>query len=695
MHAAPRRSRRHRHQDRAARQRRRHARVGPAVPQGRARARHDRGRVLPRVQSRQAVGRRRLHDARRAARSCAISRGRPTCWSRTSRSAASPSTGSTTRASPRVNPRLVYASITGFGQDGPYADRAGYDFIIQGMCGFMSVTGERDDLPGGGPQKAGIAITDLMTGMYATVAIQAALAHRDRTGQGQWIDTCLFDSAVAMMAVMNMNYLVTGTPPGRAGNAHQNIVPVPGVRLRRRPPDPRGRQRQPVREVLRGRRPCRNGRATRASRRTPTACAIATCSCRSSPTVDARRARSATGSPRSKPLGVPCGPINRLDQVFADPQVARARHAVRPAASARGPRAAGRVRRCAFSATPPALRAAAAAARRAHGAGAARAARARTTPSSRALAARGVIEMRRRRSTGRMTRPDAQARVLDRLRRRSRLRRARASRGSSSRSRFRSSTSTSRWRAHEAIAKARSARRASASSRRTDARTRCALRARPARRRTTSSSKAAASPRSRALVAGDVVCAVLVGRAAVQARRHRARRRSASGPTARSTASRAACPRPTCATPRPRRSTPAAARALARSARARRLERRLRARTRCSSSRSRRGRPAASTTRSCIERDERLGEARIRLRLDGHRRRADRGRAVRAHSRDRSSAASGSCAARTTRSPESRALAAGLLYGLGGCILGVLWLAAPALARCGGRRWSRASSSAA
>ena len=123
------------------------------------------------------------------------------------------------------NPRLVYASITGFGQNGPYADHAGYDFIIQGMSGFMSVTGERDDLPGGGPQKAGIAISDLMTGMYATVAIQAALAHRDRTGQGQWIDTCLFDSAVAMMAVMNLNYLVTGRPPGRAGNAHQNIVP--------------------------------------------------------------------------------------------------------------------------------------------------------------------------------------------------------------------------------------------------------------------------------------------------------------------------------------------------------------------------------------------------------------------------------------------------------------------------------------
>ena len=124
-----------------------------------------------------------------------------------------------------LNPRLVYGSITGFGQNGPNAERAGYDFIIQGMSGFMSVTGERDDRPGGGPQKGGVAITDLMTGMYATVAILAALAHRDRTGQGQWIDLCLFDSAVAMMAVMNMNYLVSGRPPRRAGNAHQNIVP--------------------------------------------------------------------------------------------------------------------------------------------------------------------------------------------------------------------------------------------------------------------------------------------------------------------------------------------------------------------------------------------------------------------------------------------------------------------------------------
>ena len=126
------------------------------------------------------------------------------------------------------SPRLVYCSITGFGQHGPYAERAGYDFIIQGMGGFMSVTGEADHLPGGGPQKAGIAISDLMTGMYASTAITAAIAARDAPGsdgRGQYIDASLLDTMVAMMAVMNMNYLVGGTPPGRLGNAHQNIVP--------------------------------------------------------------------------------------------------------------------------------------------------------------------------------------------------------------------------------------------------------------------------------------------------------------------------------------------------------------------------------------------------------------------------------------------------------------------------------------
>jgi formyl-CoA transferase len=124
-----------------------------------------------------------------------------------------------------LNPKLIYCSITGFGQTGPYRERAGYDFIIQGMGGFMSITGERDDLPGGGPQKAGVAVSDLMTGMYSAVAILAAVAHRDVTGCGQYLDLALFDVMVAMLANMNMNYLVTGQPPGRAGNAHQNIVP--------------------------------------------------------------------------------------------------------------------------------------------------------------------------------------------------------------------------------------------------------------------------------------------------------------------------------------------------------------------------------------------------------------------------------------------------------------------------------------
>jgi formyl-CoA transferase len=125
----------------------------------------------------------------------------------------------------QVRPDIVYCSITGFGQDGPYAQRAGYDFIVQGMGGFMSITGERDDLPGGGPQKAGVAIADLMTGMYSTIAVLAALTHRDRTGEGQYIDMALLDVQVAMLANMNSNYLASGNPPKRWGNAHPNIVP--------------------------------------------------------------------------------------------------------------------------------------------------------------------------------------------------------------------------------------------------------------------------------------------------------------------------------------------------------------------------------------------------------------------------------------------------------------------------------------
>ena len=218
-----------------------------------------------------------------------------------------------------LNPRLVYASITGFGQAGPYADRAGYDFIIQGMSGFMSVTGERDDLPGGGPQKAGVAITDLMTGMYVAVGILAALQHRDRTGEGQHIDLALLDSAVAMMAVMGMNYLVSGTPPGRAGNAHQNIVPY---------------------QVF----ACADGHLILAvgnDGQFAKFCAVAghpewARDERFARNVDRVRNRDtlvplvagaiARRSQRDwlaalEAVGVPCGPINKLDAVFADPQL--------------------------------------------------------------------------------------------------------------------------------------------------------------------------------------------------------------------------------------------------------------------------------------------------------------------------------------------------------------------------------------
>ncbi|MEP7085153.1 MAG: CaiB/BaiF CoA-transferase family protein, partial [Betaproteobacteria bacterium] len=125
----------------------------------------------------------------------------------------------------RVNPQIIYCSVTGFGQSGPYANIAGYDFMIQGMGGLMSITGERDDLPGGGPQKVGVAVSDIMTGLYATIGIQAALTHRERTGIGQQVDMALLDTQVAMIANLNMNYLISGKVPGRMGNAHANIVP--------------------------------------------------------------------------------------------------------------------------------------------------------------------------------------------------------------------------------------------------------------------------------------------------------------------------------------------------------------------------------------------------------------------------------------------------------------------------------------
>jgi len=124
-----------------------------------------------------------------------------------------------------VNPRLVYCSVTGFGQTGPYRERPGYDFMIQGMGGMMSVTGEPDGAPGGGPQRAGVPIADIITGMYASIAICAALTSRAETGKGQHLDLALLDSQIALLAYQNTNYFSTGKPPGRIGNLHPNIVP--------------------------------------------------------------------------------------------------------------------------------------------------------------------------------------------------------------------------------------------------------------------------------------------------------------------------------------------------------------------------------------------------------------------------------------------------------------------------------------
>src|SRR4029077_14554505 len=125
----------------------------------------------------------------------------------------------------KINPRLIYCSVTVFGQTGPYRERPGYDFMIQGMGGMMSVTGEPDDAPGGGPQRAGVPVADIITGMYASIAVCAALAHRAETGIGQHLDLALLDSQIALIAYQNTNYFATGSAPKRIGNLHPHIVP--------------------------------------------------------------------------------------------------------------------------------------------------------------------------------------------------------------------------------------------------------------------------------------------------------------------------------------------------------------------------------------------------------------------------------------------------------------------------------------
>jgi crotonobetainyl-CoA:carnitine CoA-transferase CaiB-like acyl-CoA transferase len=125
----------------------------------------------------------------------------------------------------KVNPRIVYASVTGFGQTGPWAERPGYDFMVQGMSGLMSVTGAADGVPGSEPMRVGIPIIDILTGMYASIAICAALAHREKTGVGQHLDLALLDTAMAFLSIQGMAYLASGEAPGRIGNTHPTIVP--------------------------------------------------------------------------------------------------------------------------------------------------------------------------------------------------------------------------------------------------------------------------------------------------------------------------------------------------------------------------------------------------------------------------------------------------------------------------------------
>lgn len=214
-----------------------------------------------------------------------------------------------------LNPRLIYCSITGFGQDGPYAERAGYDFLIQGMSGLMSVTGEAD----GAPMKAGVAVSDIMTGLYGAVGILAALEQRHRTGRGQHIDMSLMDCTVALLANQAMNYLASGVAPHRLGNTHPNITPYQAV------PVSDGWVIVAVGNDGQFARFCRvlghedwaqdprfATNATRISNR-EVLTDLVEAATRDWSSADLLAALEAET--------VPAGPINPIDQVFADPQV--------------------------------------------------------------------------------------------------------------------------------------------------------------------------------------------------------------------------------------------------------------------------------------------------------------------------------------------------------------------------------------
>jgi len=217
------------------------------------------------------------------------------------------------------NPKLVYCSITGFGQTGPYAPRAGYDFLIQGMGGLMSLTGRSDAEDGAGPQKVGVALVDVMTGLYATIAVLAALSHRDRTGEGQHIDMALLDVQVATLANQASNYLTSGVAPRRMGNAHPNIVPYQDF------PTADGDMILAIGNDGQFARFCTAAGYSEwaADERFATNPARV-----ANRTVLIPLLRQATVMKTTaewistlESLAVPCGPINRLPEVFDDPQV--------------------------------------------------------------------------------------------------------------------------------------------------------------------------------------------------------------------------------------------------------------------------------------------------------------------------------------------------------------------------------------
>jgi crotonobetainyl-CoA:carnitine CoA-transferase CaiB-like acyl-CoA transferase len=222
-----------------------------------------------------------------------------------------------------INPKIIYCSITGFGQTGPYAARPGYDFLVQAMGGLMSITGRSAAEPGSGPQKAGVAVTDILTGLYAAIGILAALNHREHSGVGQYIDLSLLDVQVACLANQAMNYLVSGKAPERLGNAHPNIVPYQDF------PTLDGYMIIAVGNDGQFARLCTEmgvGEFATDAKFSTNKARVAN----RVELIERLRAVSRTRPTAAwiaalEQVGVPCGPINTIDAVFADPQV-QARH---------------------------------------------------------------------------------------------------------------------------------------------------------------------------------------------------------------------------------------------------------------------------------------------------------------------------------------------------------------------------------